>query len=166
MCESPEALVGTFKKMYPPDVRVRHWIIIAKESRSAFVQPNVSTGLNSFLLADLTKDGEKVIEKFAKDRLQVISCLQFDPDEKIITCESAERLLFAFKAMYPPEESIRHWIIFATEKPAVLIQPNVSTGLNSFLLKSISDKDEETIREFAGDKIQCIECPTFDLFKD
>jgi len=164
-CKNPEELVSLFNKMYPPG-KVRHWIIFTEEGRSAFIQPNVSTGLNTLLISNLTRNGKKTIENFAKDRLQIISCLHFDPNEKIITCESAEKLLEAFKIMYPLEENVRHWIIFATEKSAALIQPNVSTGLNTFLLKNMSDEEEKAIREFAGDKIQCLSCPTFDLFRD
>lgn len=165
ICNDIENLLDIFEMMYPPKESVRHWIIVTtKEPKMIFIQPNVSTPLNSFLLENPPKRARKSIKDFAGDRIKIIQCPALDIKDKRITCESAEDILRIFKMMYPPKVRIRHWIIMATEEPKMIfIQPNVSTLLNSFLLKNLSEDEENAIKDFAGNRIKIIPCPTFEI---
>jgi hypothetical protein len=165
-CKDVKNLIVGFKLMYPPETNVRHWIIITtEEPRFVFVQPSVSTRLNSFLLERLSNIDRTNIKKFAKDRIKVIEVKSFDINKKRVGCKNVKELLESFKAMYPPEVNKRHRIIITTDEPkSAFIQPTPATRLNSFLLENLSDDDKSDIKDFAKDNgMEPIEFPEFDF---
>ncbi len=70
-----------FEKMYPVEGRIRHWILLDLENKRVFIQPSVSTGLNSFLIDNLGAEDEKVLKEFAKsNNIRLFECptIEFD----------------------------------------------------------------------------------------
>ena len=167
ICKDVKNFIGGFKAIYPPETSVRHWIIITtEEPKLAFIQPSVSTRLNSFLLENLSNIDRTNIKRFAKDKIKTIEISSFDIDNRRIVCKDVKELLESFKAMYPPETSKRHRIIITTEEPRLaFIQPSVSTRLNSFLLENLSDNAKSDIEDFTEENGmgEAVEFPTFDF---
>lgn len=70
-----------FIRMYPVEGRIRHWILLDLENKRAFIQPSVSTGLNSFFVENLENDDEKTLREFAKSNsIRLFECpaIEFD----------------------------------------------------------------------------------------
>lgn len=165
-CASAKELIDIFSEMYLPTKNIRHWIILTEENPSAAILPNVSTpGLNKFLLENLSKSDRKAIEKFANEnQIQIIECLKFDIRKKILNCKDVEGMLKLFQAMYPSKINVRHWAVIAEKDRRVVLQPSVSTGLDTFCQEDLSEEDLTKIKEFAeAHQIKIIECSTFEF---
>jgi hypothetical protein len=81
-----------------------------------------------------------------------------------IVCKNVKSLLQMFSGMYPVKGRIRHWILIDLENQRALIQPSVSTGLNSYYIENLGNDDEKTLKEFAkSNNIRLFECPTIEF---
>lgn len=166
-CTGFEDLKNKIEQMYPLDGSIRHWIIeTTQEPILIFVQPNVSTPLNSFYIENPSPEDVSDIESFFKGKMKLIKCSKFDPNTKRLIFGNIDDFLKAFATMYPPKTTKRHWIILTTKAPKIAyIQPNVSTGLNSFLYENkMGEKQEAKITNFADkNEIMVIRTETFDF---
>lgn len=70
-----------FSRMYPLEGRIRHWLLLDLENKRGFMQPSVSTGLNSFFVENLEDDDVKMLREFAKsNNIRLFECptIEFD----------------------------------------------------------------------------------------
>jgi len=77
-----------------------------------------------------------------------------------------EKLLEAYKRMYlsAPGANVKHQMVIGTENGIIQIQPSVSTGWNSFIMKDASEEDIKKAKRFAEDHhVPIFEAPIYDL---